>query len=336
MGLRCSLLGHSYGEPEIERERDDRGDEVVVTVREVRECERCGTESVVSENTEVRPVEPAPTTGDDGESADAGGPDAGSPDAGGPDAGSPDAGSPDAGSPDAGGSFATGGDVGSSVDDEFEPPESAAEDDAVILDDDGEEPEPERDPGEWPEAEDTRMEEAADEDPLEPDAVEDAGDAPEDDGEDAEILDADAAASDADADDDTGADADTGGWPDPGPDAADEGFDAEPADDDGEVEMGGLTPRGVSGGEESDGEGVVGTESSSESADASGDDAYTTGIERGGSSAGERSDDVDVDAEFVCPSCDYRESILDSSLREGDICPECRRGYLSEQSATRN
>jgi hypothetical protein len=34
MGLRC-LLGHDYGETEIEREREEDGDEMVVTIREV-------------------------------------------------------------------------------------------------------------------------------------------------------------------------------------------------------------------------------------------------------------------------------------------------------------
>ncbi|MFW6384051.1 MAG: DUF7093 family protein [Halodesulfurarchaeum sp.] len=57
MGLRCSLFGHAYGEPVTERDRERRGDEAVVTVREVRRCSRCGAESVLSENTEVRHLE---------------------------------------------------------------------------------------------------------------------------------------------------------------------------------------------------------------------------------------------------------------------------------------
>jgi septal ring-binding cell division protein DamX len=52
MGLRC-LLGHDYGETQAEREREERGDELVVTVTEVEECTRCGDTRVVSENTEV-------------------------------------------------------------------------------------------------------------------------------------------------------------------------------------------------------------------------------------------------------------------------------------------
>jgi hypothetical protein len=56
MGLRC-LLGHDYGETRTEREREERGDELVVTVTEVEECSRCGKTRVVSENTEVTSLE---------------------------------------------------------------------------------------------------------------------------------------------------------------------------------------------------------------------------------------------------------------------------------------
>ena len=52
MGLKC-LLGHDYSAPEIERERVEDGDEVVTTLREVQTCTRCGETRVVSENTEV-------------------------------------------------------------------------------------------------------------------------------------------------------------------------------------------------------------------------------------------------------------------------------------------
>ncbi len=53
MALRCSLLGHDYGDSEVEREREERGSEVVVTVQEYEECARCGDRNVISENTEV-------------------------------------------------------------------------------------------------------------------------------------------------------------------------------------------------------------------------------------------------------------------------------------------
>ena len=56
MGLRC-LLGHEFSEPEIEREREETGEEAVTTVREVKTCARCGETRIVSENTEVTTIE---------------------------------------------------------------------------------------------------------------------------------------------------------------------------------------------------------------------------------------------------------------------------------------
>ncbi|MFW5938819.1 MAG: DUF7093 family protein [Halolamina sp.] len=56
MGLRC-LLGHDFDEPETERERTEEGNEVVVTVREVKTCSRCGEKQVVSENKEITSIE---------------------------------------------------------------------------------------------------------------------------------------------------------------------------------------------------------------------------------------------------------------------------------------
>jgi predicted RNA-binding Zn-ribbon protein involved in translation (DUF1610 family) len=56
MGLKCRLLGHEYGAPEIERNREEQGDEVVVTVRELQVCERCGAEQTVSQNKEVTAI----------------------------------------------------------------------------------------------------------------------------------------------------------------------------------------------------------------------------------------------------------------------------------------
>jgi hypothetical protein len=40
-----------------------------------------------------------------------------------------------------------------------------------------------------------------------------------------------------------------------------------------------------------------------------------------------------VDARVVCPECDNTAPAKGSSLRPGDICPECRRGYLVEREA---
>lgn len=54
MGLRCSLLGHAFGDAVTERDRETRGAEVLITVRELERCERCGAERVIAENMEVR------------------------------------------------------------------------------------------------------------------------------------------------------------------------------------------------------------------------------------------------------------------------------------------
>jgi len=59
MSYKCAIFGHKYGEVEVDRERTEEGDEVVVTVRETETCKRCGNTRVVSENKEVRTMETA-------------------------------------------------------------------------------------------------------------------------------------------------------------------------------------------------------------------------------------------------------------------------------------
>ena len=61
MGLWCTVFGHDWGEPEIERDRREEGEEVVVTVREIKICDRCGGEEVLGESVEVTAIEPART-----------------------------------------------------------------------------------------------------------------------------------------------------------------------------------------------------------------------------------------------------------------------------------
>jgi hypothetical protein len=75
MGLKCSVLGHAYGETTVERDRQEQGSEVVITIREVETCDRCDTERVVSENKEVTSIE----TPDDGSVGDTDASDDGSP-----------------------------------------------------------------------------------------------------------------------------------------------------------------------------------------------------------------------------------------------------------------
>ena len=35
--------------------------------------------------------------------------------------------------------------------------------------------------------------------------------------------------------------------------------------------------------------------------------------------------------EYFCPDCGHAETVGVSSMREGDICPECYRGYIDER-----
>lgn len=56
MGLKCSVLGHKYGDETVERDREEQGSEVVITIREIETCERCDAERVVSENKEVTSI----------------------------------------------------------------------------------------------------------------------------------------------------------------------------------------------------------------------------------------------------------------------------------------
>lgn len=159
MGLKCSLLGHDFGDPELEREREERGDEVVLISREVETCGRCGKSRVVSENKEITTVQPEEAVASDSAETDATEMDAS-------EAGAPEVGAETGTGVDAG---ATGGASGLEsaieqveADEELEPAPSPEEDDAVILD--GEDEAAERDAGEWPE------EAAGEVDEAEPDA----------------------------------------------------------------------------------------------------------------------------------------------------------------------
>ena len=143
MGIKCSLFGHDFGETTVERDREEQGNEVVSTIREVETCRRCGETRVVSENTEVTTIktpEDVDVDSDDGDEPD--------PDSTGSQT-------------DAGAAIIDAEDEEPVSDTETPPPEpseddmeyeSAAEDDGVILEDDIDE-DPDRDPGEWPDDE---------------------------------------------------------------------------------------------------------------------------------------------------------------------------------------
>lgn len=69
MGLACTLLGHRYGDVELEHDREERGEEVVTVTREVATCERCGQEHVLSENTEITSIVDPGDVGAEGDAA---------------------------------------------------------------------------------------------------------------------------------------------------------------------------------------------------------------------------------------------------------------------------
>ena len=127
MGLKCSLLGHSFEPADREQEREEQGSEVVTVHREIERCVRCGEERVVSESTEVTAVvdEEELDLGDDGRTGPGDGPDTAVDDVVG-----------HGGAGDAGGTLEAG---------EYEARDPAEEDTEILTDD-----EPEREPGAWP------------------------------------------------------------------------------------------------------------------------------------------------------------------------------------------
>ncbi|WP_430504176.1 DUF7093 family protein [Haloparvum sp. PAK95] len=407
MGLRC-LLGHNFGEPEVERDREEDGNEVVITVREVKECTRCGDQQVVSENKEITSLDQltdeAAVAEEEAEAGRTGaertdpGPDAETGPGSAP--GTADAAEPrgEAFVEDAEGDATA--DAGVTVDpsddlDASDPPAEGAG--AEIIDDgpaDGapSEPEPTVD-----------LSEAAEGgDPTEPSPAAGSGQkegrAPTDGEDEAEIIDETTTAetgvddtadpetvadevpggseaapeTDPDADDgvildeepEEPADRDPGEWPDveadqpgsgehsPWPEqrGEDEGFDATVDDDtDADVSFGGglkpeaaetddvdedaefiETPEEAEGGfiataEES--AAVEGPASSGTNAsNAAGDATSARRGDLGGTTADELS-------EYYCPECGLAEIAGDSSMRAGDICPECKRGYVAERPA---
>ena len=373
MGLRC-LLGHDFDEPELQREREEDGDEVVTTVREVKTCARCGETQIVSENTEVTTMEQladeaaanaggesdagaaAPPTRDDSPSTEGvAGPGAASGGGASPGPATADEGvtldeEPGSGSDDAvilddgpaadeatgtaGAGPASGG-VDASAD-SGEPSNAAGASDPAA--------------GPDPADEDTELldagEGSASGGPPGVDAESDAASGGETDAEsdDGVILDEDEAPTD---DRERGAwpevdegDADADGstaWPDHG--GEDEGFSAEVGQG-GEAGVefgGGLAPEAAEGGEEGGGGTEAGDETEYVEApgdadavafDADGDDG--TGITRGESPELETVGDNEP-TEYYCPECGMVRAADGSSMRAGDICPECKRGYVDEQ-----
>jgi len=396
MGFKCRLFGHTYGNPEVERNRTEEGDEVVVTVRNVKRCERCGDEQMVNQTKEVTSVRtpdevgldavaeasapPEPEAGSDGRgseaedspvtpvadpTAEAADPAETAVDPGaepdvGPAAGAAASSVEDAA--DAAPADASGADDGwdedavveapdaTAVEADAEPTAEAADDgwetgsddwddvdpepdvdDAVILDP----ADTERDEVQWPEESDADPE-AEDAEAAGAAASPDVPEPTDGEPDDAEII--DAGGSEADPVEETG-----GGWPDH--DATDEGYSAAPNGDvDAEFVGDGLTPE-VNGGAPDDpdavdgitvggGDGPAAEQSfagagAEVDADAGGDSGAAEGFVRAGESTTE---DVPSDrVEFYCPNCGHARTAGASSIRAGDICPECKQGYIAER-----
>ncbi len=368
MGLRC-LLGHDFTGPEVEREREEDGEEVVTTVREVKTCRRCGEAQVVSENTEVTTMEQLTDQATGADPATGDGPEP-SPDAvRAADAGR---GTDDdtvgttkvdtAGTPSQSDDSArrSGPNTGA-LDD-------ADGDDAEILDD-GPTPTTGGDGPTGAAAEGAASGGSETSDVAGEDAeILDAGDAAEsgesgsagDNGESEYAADADrepVGTVDESTDD---GERGRGAWPavdevadESGPEPGDwpehreddEGFSAEVGGDggDGGVEFGGgLTPESADppaevGPEteyvEAPGRGD-GTAAGPTSATGDGDDgpAADTGSEITRDETPEFEHMTSsAPTEYYCPECGMSEHAGGNSMRAGDVCPECKGGYVAER-----
>ncbi|MFD1563310.1 hypothetical protein ACFR99_07100 [Haloarchaeobius amylolyticus] len=343
MVLRCSLLGHDFGDAEVEHEREERGSEVVVTVQEFEECSRCGERNVISENTEVTSLaagtgadslpddhDPEPTepplesvaTDESASETDADFGDADEPSTG-TDAEFIDADEPDF---DSDAEFIDADEPDSGSDAEFidDAPPAAAES--------------ERDPAdamtastETADADDVDLPTDENGDPVVDDGeiLEDDDDpAPERDREHGEWPDS------SDVGPPVGADSTPAAWPDddaeaPADDAA---SDPTPVDDDAVVLENDVPP-----GSADDARSVTAAPPTDATDDAPADapSEPATGIERVDSvstpTEREGGPTDNVLTEFYCPRCEYVAAGDRSSLRAGDICPDCRKGYLSER-----
>lgn len=302
MGLRCSLLGHDYGEAFVERDREERGGEVVVTERELKECARCGSEKVTAENTEVRSLqserreradsspEPEPATTEEPASEPAPTGDDGA----------------------ASGAFTSATDAIEQAEAGMETDDALAgepeEDDAVILEDDADD-----EPGsnQWEEPAEPEADPEPEPEPVEDDAeVVDAGPTSEpESGTQTEYVEQSQPQSQPEPQS-TDPDRERGAWPDA--DGEDEGFDATETDDvDAEVSATETDDSTFEFGAE---EGVV--------------EADTGFTSAGPLETDEPADELDF--ALYCPECGFERYAAGSSLRAGDICPECQRGYLAE------
>jgi len=365
MGLRC-LLGHDFSEPELRREREEDGNEVVTTVTEVKTCARCGETQVVSENTEVTTMAQLADEAAAGAEAAESDPTTPGADAGDARTAAGDVGGdaePTSAEPTSA-EAAGAGDAETSPD----PAADADADDAVIIDDG-----PAADPGDDGAAADATADGAVAGDDegaelIESEAGDEAGSlgggeeyAEYPDVETAESTgddEADAATDDGvilDGEAEPATDRDRGAWPEvdeaddegtattawPEQRGEDEGFSAEVgeggADD---VEFGGgLTPEAAEPAADDgdaeyveapdrDADEVGGTVDSRDGEAGSADPG--TGITRAESPELQTSTS-ETTTEYHCPECGMSRDADGNSMRAGDICPECKRGYVTER-----
>ena len=327
MGLRC-LLGHDFDDPELQREREEQGDEVVVTVREEKTCTRCGYTKTVSENKEVTSIEQLAETAAGGATTSDESKTTATANADKPAA--------TAGSPTATGD--TGSETSADTEPTAEPTAAGADEpaeDAEILDDseaESSEPTPTT-------ADDTEEPSTAEADDAEPQAADDDGiilSAPDDKGDEMADNAADEPADDkGDAKEpgewdwpehETDPETSTHEWPEQSGD--DEGYDAEtpPAEQPDDVSFsGGFTPEATAG--TAGGQTSVSTQAGEEVIEEPADAELT---KAGEASLYEPTVD-DINTEFYCPECGFSRHAGASSMRAGDICPECRRGYIAER-----
>ena len=327
MGLKC-LLGHDYSAPEIERERVEDGDEVVTTLREVQTCARCGETRVVSENTEVttmaRLTAEAETVGEGATRTEtlSGDPSADEP--------STDDPSTEESSTNGPASVETSASSRTESTASDNPPASAATSET----DEGVEFIEET-------TENATTENTTATEEIVADSTAGKQEDPVDDG--AEILESEPAVSDENgsttategagqgdarergawpavdttADESTATDSDQRSWPTH--DAEDEGYDASASSSSSETNT--ETVAYVGGPAADDRATSVQTDTD-------------TGLERSREQRHAAAEETPLrgPTEYYCPACGMTTDAEGSSLRAGDVCPECRGGYVAERS----
>ncbi|THE65104.1 hypothetical protein D8Y22_07725 [Salinadaptatus halalkaliphilus] len=316
MVLRCSLLGCDYGDAEVDREREERGSEVVVTVQEYEECTRCGDRHVISENTEVTSL----TTGTADDTPTP--PDA-EPD---PAVEQPDATTPtdedvishadEQSQTDADGAAATPDDV---EDAEFIDADEPNEGDGVVIAD------------AEPDAGAAQTDRATDAVAHTDGEVDHGGDETDPATDDGEILE----------DEETEPrQRNHGEWPDsedvgpPADAAGDTGWpeDESPIEDDPATDDGIVLEHTEPDDDSTTGSTEIVDPDAESTAETTADPG--SGIERDKPAPTPGTTDPTADdgpTEFYCPRCEFAEPNDRGSLRAGDICPDCRKGYLGER-----